>query len=414
MENCRRVSGPSFCEDVRAHRSLNLGFLACDPSLPYRNYAAGVFSESKVSQNGALWLYDLNKPGSSAEKLVLKEFSGPFHPSGLSIAPTTESSTLARIILLVVNHVPFDQPRVEVLYYYPARKNLVHKKTIFSKHFYAAHKILASSSPFVHKIDDTPSFIVSNDHGYNLSDWKRTYEERFSLPAASLAYYNARANVTHEIAWRLQMPSALVESQEPDSVWMAQAKSGSLDLYGSHILSPEHQEQNVLSVDTEEPITITWPGMMVEETLRTGLVNVGIDYDPEAKTLVTVAHSSWNAYVNLAKEHLNNDPHQHQDMSESIIRGRNSGMIVSRAKLYPVRIGETNPKPLKDVIFDPEETPKQYRLQYFHEPLISHDGSEFGTPSAIAVVSTDCSKGNEERVLVTGQYEHGFLDCRLL
>jgi len=53
--------GPSFCDDVRIQRNLNLGFLACDPSLPYRNFAANVFDESKIKENGALWVYDMTK-----------------------------------------------------------------------------------------------------------------------------------------------------------------------------------------------------------------------------------------------------------------------------------------------------------------------------------------------------------------
>lgn len=53
--------GPSFCDDVRIQRNLNIGFLACDPSFPYRNYAASIFDESQIKEDGALWVYDLNK-----------------------------------------------------------------------------------------------------------------------------------------------------------------------------------------------------------------------------------------------------------------------------------------------------------------------------------------------------------------
>ncbi|KAF9957883.1 hypothetical protein BGZ72_001229 [Mortierella alpina] len=409
MENCKRVSGPSFCEDVRVDPTLRLGFMACDPSLRYRNHAVDEFHQSKVSENGALWIYDLNKPASSAEKLVLQGLSGPFHPTGLSIALTTENSTSARTVLLVVNRVPSEMPRIEVLYYYPARKNLVHKKTISSPHFYAAHKVSASSSPFVHQTDDTPSFIVSNDHGYSISDWKRTYEERFNLPAATLAYHNARANETREIARRLQMPSALVESHEPDLVWMAQAKGGSVGLYRTQMDSAGRQEQQVFSVDTNEPITITWPGWRVSEVVQTGLVNVGIDYDRASQTLVTVAHSSWNAFKDMARELEKTDTAERLSMLE----GKGAGMVISRARMYPVRIGQTHPRPLKDIVVDPQETPKRYRMQYFYEPVISHDGSDFGSPSAIAFVPAESSEHGAERVLVTGQYERGILECIL-
>lgn len=53
--------GPAFCDDVRIQRNLNLGFLACDPSLPYRNYATSFFDETKITEDGALWMYDLSK-----------------------------------------------------------------------------------------------------------------------------------------------------------------------------------------------------------------------------------------------------------------------------------------------------------------------------------------------------------------
>ncbi|KAF9272591.1 hypothetical protein BGZ68_002290 [Mortierella alpina] len=409
MDNCRRVSGPSFCDDVQFDNNLQLGFLACDPSLRYRNYAVNVFNQSKVSESGALWIYDLNKPESPAEELALQGFDGPFHPSGLSIAPTTENSTSARTVLLVVNRVPFEMPRIEVLYYYPARKNLVYKKTIRSRHFYAAHKVLASSLPFVHQTDDTPSFIVSNDHGYSISDWKRAYEEKFNLPAATLAFYNARVNDTRVISRRLQMPSALVESQEPDSVWMIQAKGGSVGLYKTRMVSARRQEQTVPSVDTNETITVAWPGWRVSKLIQTGLVNVGIDYDKASQTLVTVAHSSWNAHKDAAEELLQTDTKERLSLSG----GKGAGMIISRVKKYPVRIGQAHPQPLKDIVIDPQETPKRYRMQYFHEPVISHDGSEFGSPSAIAFVPAESSTQRAERVLVTGQYERGILECIL-
>ncbi|KAK3805555.1 MAG: hypothetical protein J3Q66DRAFT_445852 [Benniella sp.] len=396
MERCQRVSGPAFCDDVRIQRNLNLGFLACDPSLPYRNYATSFFDETKITEDGALWVYDLSKPGSPAEKLAIKGFQGPFHPSGVAIAPTSEDGTPARIVILVVNHIQQEVPRVEVLYYYPARKSLVYKKTILSEHFFAANKITASTSEMVHQNDDTPSFFVANDHGYNITDWKREYEERFNLPAASLVYYNARADKAQEVGWRLQMPAGLASVHEADSVWIAQAKGGTLDLYNAHLLSEEHQRQKVLSADTKEPIVITWPGMMNEEILHTRLVNVGIDYEPEPKTLVSVSHPKWNDYIQVAKEKA-------QDHSAE--PSKKAGLVVSIGRLYPVRVGETRPKPQKDVVFDPNEMPRRYKYKLFMEPLISHDGSDFGSPSAIAV--------SGDRVLVSSHYEQGFLDCSI-
>ncbi|KAF9115641.1 hypothetical protein BGX27_007068 [Mortierella sp. AM989] len=394
MDRCQRISGPAFCDDVRIQRNLNLGFLACDPSMPYRNFAASIFDEGKIKEDGALWVYDLNKPESSAEKLTIKGFNGPFHPSGISFAPTSEDGTPARIVILVVNHVPLEVPRVEVLYYYPARKSLVYKKTISNEHFFAANKIAASTSPMVHQYDDTPSFFVSNDHGYNLTNWKREYEEKYNLPASSIVYYNARADRTQEVAWRLQMPTALVLSKAPDSVWIAQAKAGTIDYFKSHILSAEHQEQKVLSVDTRKPLTITWPGMLNEEIVNTKLVNVGIDYELESDTMVTVSHPKWNDYIHVAKDKF---------LNKEANATKNAGFIISRGIQWPVRVGETRPKPRKDVVFDPTVTPRRYKYKMFMEPLISHDGSEFGSPSAIAV--------SGDRVLVSSHYSEGFLSC---
>ncbi|KAG0088038.1 hypothetical protein BGZ93_010618 [Podila epicladia] len=395
MEKCQRISGPSFCDDIRIQRNLNIGLAACDESLPYRNFAASVFDESKMKENGALWLYNLNKPGSPAEKLTIKNFDGPFHPSGITFAPTSEDGTPARVVVLVVNHVPLETPRVEVLYYYPARKSLVYKKTISSTNFFAANKISASPVD-THQQDDTPSFFVTNDHGYNITDWKREYEEKYNLPASSMAYYNARADMAQEVSWRLQMPIGLVAGDQENSIWVAQAKAGTVDNYQAHMLSAEHQEQKVLSVDTHEPITIGWPGMMNEEVMNTKLFNVGIDYDPKANTFVTVSHTRWNDYVQHAKERLED---------KNTTPSTKAGFIVSKAFQYPVRVGETRPKPQKHVVIDPEQRPRKYRLQYFFEPVISNDGSDFGTPSAIAA--------SGDRILVTGAYEKGFLDCNL-
>ncbi|KAG0004223.1 hypothetical protein BGZ80_010098 [Entomortierella chlamydospora] len=396
MDRCQKVTGPSFCDDVRIQRNLQLGFLACDPSLPYRNFAASVYDEAKIKEDGALWVYDLKKPGTPAEKLTIKNFEGPFHPSGITFAPTSEDGTPARIVILVVNHVPLEVPRVEVLYYYPARKSLVYKKTISSEHFFAANKIAASASPMVHQYDDTPSFFVTNDHGYNLTNWKREYEEKFNLPASSIVYYNARANLAQEVAWRLQMPTAIVPYQQVDSIWIAQAKAGTVDNFNSHMLAAEHQEQRVLSVDTRQPLTIAWPGMLNEEILHTKSVTVGLDYEIDTDTIVTLSHAKWNDFVHVAKEKLNN-----KDGETS----KNAGFVISRGNKYPVRVGETRPKPRKDIVFDVNETPRRYKYKIFIEPIISHDGSEFGSPSAIAV--------SQGRVLVSSHYSEGFLDCNI-
>ncbi|KAF9432312.1 hypothetical protein BGZ76_010974 [Entomortierella beljakovae] len=396
MDRCQKVSGPKYCDDVRIQRNLNLGFLACDPSMPYRNFVASVFDESKLKENGALWLYDLNKPGTPAEKLAIKGFEGPFHPSGITFAPTSEDGTPARVVILVVNHVPLEIPRVEVLYYYPARKSLVYKKTISSEYFITANKIAAANSKMTNQIDDTPSFFVSNDHGYNITNWKREYEEKFNLPASSIVYYNARADRSQEVSWRLQMPTALVSSDIENSIWMAQPKAGTIDFYKSHFLSAEHQEQKVLAVDTKEPLTITWPGMLNEDILNTKTVNIGLDYDIGADVMAVVSHAKWNNYITIAKEKL-----QDQDAENT----KNAGFVISRGVKHAVRVGETRPKPLKDVVFDPATVPRRYRYKIFIEPMISHDGSEFGSPSAIAV--------SGDRVLVSSHYSEGFLDCNI-
>ncbi|KAF9560240.1 hypothetical protein BGW38_009051, partial [Lunasporangiospora selenospora] len=344
-------------------------------------------------------------PGSPAEKLSIKGFSGPFHPSGITFAPTSEDGTPARIVILAVNHVPFETPRVEVLYYYPARKSLVYKKTIKSENFMTANKIAATESIYVHQYDDTPSFFVSNDHGYNTTDWKREYEEKYNLPASSIVFYNARADVAQESAWRLQLPSGIVEGDEANSFWVAQAKAGSVDMYRSHTLSAEHQEEKVLAVDTKERLTVLWPGMLNEESLNPQMFNHGIDYDKSTKTLVTVSHTKWNDYVRLARAKAGKEEEAETPGKEKSSTPTTTGFVVSRANQYPVRVGQTRPKPLKDIVFDPEEVPRRYKMQRFIEPLISHDGSDFGSPSAIALVG--------DRVLVSSHFEEGFLDCNI-
>ncbi|KAF9080120.1 hypothetical protein BGX23_002616 [Mortierella sp. AD031] len=393
MDKCQRISGPSYCDDVRIQRSLNIGFLACDPSFPYRNYAASIFDESKVKEDGALWVYDLNKRGSPAEKLTIKGFKGPFHPSGVTFAPTSEDGTPARVVVLVVNHVPLESPRVEVLYYYPARKSLVYKKTISSEYFQTANKIAASGA-VVHQNDDTPSFFLTNDHGYNTTNWKREYEEKYNLPASTIVYYHPRADKAQEVGWRFQMPGAIVPADQPDSYWVALGKGATLERYHHHMVSAEHQEQKIWSADTREPITVTWPGMMNEETIHTKKVNLGLDYDPSTKGFYTVSHPKWNDYVQYAKEKL----------EDAEVK---AGFVISKGNEYPVRTGEVRPKPIKEAgfTFDENEFPRRYRWKLFLEDVVSSDGSDFGTPSAIAATG--------DRVLVSSHYEQGFLDCDL-
>ncbi|KAG0241073.1 hypothetical protein BGW41_006410 [Actinomortierella wolfii] len=396
LEKCQRISGPSFCEDVKIQRNLGLGFIACDPSMPYRNYAASVVDQNKMTENGGIWVYDMNKPGSEATKAELRNFEGPFHPSGLALGPVPVEDTPARVVVLAVNHVPFDEPRVEVFHYSPLRKTMTHKKTIHSKAFVTANKITAAHDEYTHQIDDTPSFFVTNDHGFNISNWKRAYEEKYNLPASILSYYNARADEAVEVGWRFQMPNAIVPGEEEGSYWIAAGKSGTIELYKNHLVSEEHQAQTVLAADTKTALKVNWPGMLNQEIVQTDLINVGLDYDPQSKTLVSVAHSRWNDYVQHAKERLDNP-----DKKPSV----HAGFIVSKGNKYPVRVGTPRAKPEKDVVFDPNERPLKYRLQYFFEPEISHEGDQFGAVSAIAV--------KDNRILLTGQYEEGILECTL-
>ncbi|KAG0379231.1 hypothetical protein BGX24_001214 [Mortierella sp. AD032] len=393
MEKCQRIAVPSYCDDVRIQRNLNIGFLACDPSFPYRNYAASIFDESKIKEDGALWVYDLSKRGSAPEKLTIKGFKGPFHPSGVTFAPTSDDGTPARVVVLVVNHVPLETPRVEVLYYYPARKSLVYKKTISSEHFHAANKIGASGQ-VTHLNDDTPSFFVTNDHGYNLTNWKREYEEKYNLPASSVVYYHPRADRAQEVGWRFQMPGAIVPADAPDSYWLALGKGATLERYHSHMVSAEHQEQRIRAVDTQEGITVSWPGMMLEETLHTKKVNIGMDYDAATKGFYTVSHPKWNNYIQHAKERL-----------DDVIPTNKVGFVISKGISYTVRMGEVRPPPLKDVEFDENEFPRRFKKKLFLEDIVSNDGSEFGAPSAIAATG--------DRVLVSSHYDQHFLDCDL-
>ncbi|KAF9430531.1 hypothetical protein BGZ94_006326 [Podila epigama] len=343
--------------------------------MPYRNFAASVFDESKMKEDGALWLYDLTKLGSPAEKLTIENFSGPFHPSGITVAPTTEDGATTRVVVLVVNHVPFQIPRVEVLYYYPARKSLVYKKTISNDLFFAANKISASLVD-AHQLDDTPSFFLSNDHGYNITDWKRNYEDRYNLPASTIVYYNARADMAREVGSRMRMPAGIVAGNDKNSLWVAQAKAGTVDYYCRHHVLDEHPEQ-ALSIDTCLPNTIERPGMKHEAIRNTKQFNVGIDYDPSLDTLVTVSHTNWKRHVQYAKDRLEGKK----------VNKAKSGFVISGALKSDIMVYTRS---LKECIF---------------EPLITHDGSDFGSPSAIAAW--------DNRVLVTGQYENGFLDCDL-
>ncbi|KAF9923401.1 Serum paraoxonase/lactonase 3 [Linnemannia zychae] len=393
MEKCQKIDIPSYCDDVRIQRNLNLGFFACDPSFPYRNFAASVFNESKIEEDGALWVYDLNKRGSAPEKLTIKGFKGPFHPSGITFAPTSDDGTPARIVILAVNHVPSETPRVEVLYYYPARKSLVYKKTIHSNLFQAANKI-AASGIVSHLNDDTPSFFVTNDHGYNITNWKREYEEKYNLPAASVVYYHPRADRVQEVGWRFQMPGAIVSADAPDSYWLALGKGATLERYHSHLVSAEHQEQKIQAVDTNEQITVSWPGMMMAEAIHTKKVNTGMDYDRATKGFYTVSHPRWNDYVQHAKDKM-----EDKDAKPSV----KAGLVISKGVEYTIRLGEHRPQPLKDVEFDENEFPRRYRKKLFLEDVVSHDGSDFGSPSAVAV--------NGDHVLVSSHYEQSFLDC---
>ncbi|CAG8510876.1 4128_t:CDS:2, partial [Acaulospora colombiana] len=257
LDKCRKVLGPTYCEDVGIHRASGFAFISCNPSRPHFNPVLGLGNANMAKEDGSIWVYDLN---SNASPIPLTtDFKKPFHPVGLSVAPLdvnpNENVTPHLFTLVVVNHNDDSNRTVEVFDFRSGTNVLIHRKTISSPHISSPNRVAAVT--YQPSVDGIPSFFISNDHYFTSSKLRRV--ERYAAAAfGSVSFYNARADKAREIGWRHQHPSGIAATEDASQVFVTDTWSGKITEYHAHFFNREILDDE-MNPSMDGQVTIIWP-----------------------------------------------------------------------------------------------------------------------------------------------------------
>lgn len=248
------------------------------------------------------------------KKLDLDGFEGAFHPLGLSIFPYTEPDQPIR--LMVVNQANASSSTVEIFEVEADKNKLLHLQTITDPLFSNLYRITAD--PVQWSTEEKlaiPSFWVLQHHGYSLKDqpYRRLFEDKLGLSAASGIYYNTPADAAEANIWYLSTPSGIaVDTTEHSgrSVHLAHSGSGALEIHRNSLVSPENQFKVVENKRTGQSLRVYWPAMIVQESMQLDDYPTGIDIallpntedKDSSSSIVTAALPRAYELLNIAAE----------------------------------------------------------------------------------------------------------------
>ncbi|CAG8623547.1 11363_t:CDS:2, partial [Acaulospora morrowiae] len=381
LDKCRKVLGPTYCEDVGIHRASGLAFISCDPSRPYFNSVLGFGNSSMAKGDGSIWMYDLNSNASPI--LLTTDFKKPFHPVGLSIAPlgvTPIKTAVAPLLftLVVVNHNDNDNRTVEVFDFRSDTKSLIHRKTISSPHISSPNRVAAVT--YQPSVDGIPSFFVSNDHYFTNSRWRRV--ERYTAAAfGSVSFYNARADKAMVIGWRHQHPSGIAATEDASQIFVSDTWSGNVVEYRAHFFNREILNDKINTSGGQ--VTIIWPLYLTTNSVTADYAVTGVDFDPLSNDLYIVGHPKFRDFIAHA-----------ESLATGNYSSRISPSLVTKITHIPSKSNDHDGN-----IF--------VRKKYTAETFFEDDGTTFGSSSGVAVDAL------RNKLLIVGSYESGFMECKL-
>ncbi|CAH1764129.1 2827_t:CDS:2 [Entrophospora sp. SA101] len=395
LDKCRKVLGPSYCEDVKIHRPSGLAFMTCDNSRAEFNPLLGLGDPNLVNENGSIWIFDLNVDDPPIR--LDSDFKRSFHPIGISVATLNDSknSKTATLKIAVIN---YDDARrsVEIFDYSREEKFLYHRKTIISRYIYNPNRIIAVSN--MPSPDGIPSFFVTNDHYFINSDLQKI-EDYITLPLGTFSFYNAFVNRSVETGWRLQHPTGIVATDDSNQIFITNAWSGEIQEFNAFFFNRETLNINFNTVDYHhgnKEIDIFWPLYLTMNSIKLGFVATGIDFDPITKDLYTVGHPKYYNYLAYANSIVSNDSNGNK---KNIIKISPSLVTKSTFKQPPTLTQNNNHFPEQKKFF--------VKNVYTTKIIFEDDGSTFGSSTGVAI---DVGRS---KLLIVGNYEHGFMECKL-
>ncbi|KAH8553208.1 hypothetical protein BGW37DRAFT_484861 [Umbelopsis sp. PMI_123] len=412
IEKCYKISGPSYCDDVKIHKPSGLAILSCDTAKAVWNPPFGIDNDTLIKdtpRSGEIWVHDMRLVKSVPKKLEIVGLDGAFHPLGMTLFPYTDPDQPLR--LMVVNQANTSSSSVEVFEVKATEKKLVHLRTITDPLFNNLYRLTADPLQWnIDKVLSLPSFWVLQHHGYDKTDrpYRRHFEETLGLSAASGIYYNTPADFAEANLWYLSTPSSIaVDTKESSKrkVYLANSGSGSVEIHRNSFVAPDNQLRAVENKRTGKSGEVYWPAMIHQGSMQFDVYPYGIDLaflpnDEEKDGSTTVFTAALPRYFDLVD--IAKDSAAKQKVSE-----KKTGTRVYRS-IPELRWRSSHravlPEERGSVInFDEVTFLAPVQKLIFN----NDDGSLFSGATSIAVSEED------NKMILTGVYEEGFLICSL-
>jgi sugar lactone lactonase YvrE len=165
---CTKVNGGGVVgvEDLTIDQDTNIAYLA---GYDRRAALAG------GSPRGAIWVYDLNVPGSSPVDVTQGQLLEGFLPHGINLFKGPDG----KHVLFVINHA---NKRHSVEIFDVDGAVLTHRRTVSGPELVSPNDLVSVGAE---------SFYVTNDHG-NVQGWMRTAEDFGRLQLSTVKFFNGQ------------------------------------------------------------------------------------------------------------------------------------------------------------------------------------------------------------------------------
>ncbi|RUS29383.1 hypothetical protein BC938DRAFT_474837 [Jimgerdemannia flammicorona] len=360
---------PVYCEDGVIDHATGLAFLSCDSMRRRYNTVMDKVIIDDTLVDGEVWMYDLEEPNVTPIKLPIPDLGVPLHPLGIAV--DTHTLNPANTTTLLIANVAPGGPWIHIVRLIrdacsPPR--LHHIKTIRDPRIHTPNSIHVV--PYTRADDGTPSFFVSNDHMF-LRGIPKLLENYLFLPLADLAFYNARVGRAEVVRRGFRFTNGVTGPQNGETIYVGESYNAAVNRFAV---------ENVKAMNERRS---TWPILRREGSVQVAMAVDNLDYDEGTGEVIVGGHPNGLDLLKFAKARIPED-------------GVPKGM-----KWYPNGYRRPGSCVLKVTWGD--ESGKGLTM----ETLFSDDGSEFSTSTTGMV---DRGRG---RMMVTGLYEYGVLDCKI-
>lgn len=368
-EKCTKVLEPTFCEDAVIDHARGLVFLSCDSNRRRYNTVVQQVVIDDTLTDGEIWMYELN--GRKLTKLAIANYNSSFHPLGIAV-DTHGSGSHPNIISLLATNVGTDGPSILHLSLDISQDPpvLTHLKTITSPKINTPNSVVPV--PYQRNDDGTPSFFVSNDHFF-VEGFPKVLENWLGLPLGSLAFYNARQGEARVVERGFQFTNGIAEwGPEVGGLFVAETFNARLTAY---------RIDNMTNLNDGSSAETVWPQLTSVGYIHLGYGVDNVQLEPMSGDVIVAGHPTVFDLIRFVEA-----PMPNVGGKEHPAGFKKPGSMVDRVSV--------------------KHTEKGIEMQ-LAENLFHDDGEKYTTSSTGAIDKT------RERMIVTGLYEYGFLDCKI-